>query len=399
MQCGGARSSVATVHIGEATRDGGSPDEVALPTPAPLLRDVAQLSVGMGHVCAVTKSHTVVCWGDNAAGQLGTGLDGRSVGTTLLRPHVVGGLPPIASVVAGKMHTCAIDVRGEVWCWGSAGGDLVVTAGGAVGSVELRASELGRPVRIPLGDGVAHLVALSHTTTMACAAYPNDVRCWDTFQSIPLNAHTVSPPHARTKQLAGVTAMSLAHGDVCAVISSSGLFCWRDAVAPAAVTWPPGDAFVPAKVALGEQHGCVASRAGEVRCWSSFMGDFWAHAPSLVVTWSGKSPTRALDVGDSPICTADSHGHVDCFLSAEGGLTDDAVERSWASTELGPHPIAGLSQVVDIGLGLGRDIMGYGFGCALLTTSNVACWGDNDSGQLGTGKEAPSKTAVFVVSP
>jgi hypothetical protein len=50
------------------------------PPPAPFLGDVTQLSVGPGHVCAVTTAHTVVCWGDNSAGQLGVGTSLRAVG-------------------------------------------------------------------------------------------------------------------------------------------------------------------------------------------------------------------------------------------------------------------------------------------------------------------------------
>jgi hypothetical protein len=41
--------------------------------------------------------------------------------------------------------------------------------------------------------------------------------------------------------------------------------------------------------------------------------------------------------------------------------------------------------------------MGYGFGCALLTSSQVKCWGDNDSGQLGTGNNAFTKRALPVL--
>ena len=92
------------------------------PTPgprAPFLRDVIELSVGGTHVCALTAGHEVVCWGDNAAGQLGIGKNGRSAPSNLARPHVVGGLPPIAHVAAGVMHTCAIDREGSVFCWGS----------------------------------------------------------------------------------------------------------------------------------------------------------------------------------------------------------------------------------------------------------------------------------------
>jgi hypothetical protein len=144
------------------------------------------------------------------------------------------------------------------------------------------------------------------------------------------------------------------------------------------------------------------STTGEARCWSSLIGEFWKTPPDRIVRWPGKPATRALAVGDSPVCTADAGGVVDCFLSAEGGLTEDAAAASWAIPTIGPHAIAGISDAVDLGLGAGRNVFGYGFGCALRATrdaagSQVACWGDNESGELGTGDYRATKSAARVV--
>jgi len=120
------------------------------------------------------------------------------------------------------------------------------------------------------------------------------------------------------------------------------------------------------------------------------------------VRWREKSPTRDVAAGDSPLCTVDGEGRVDCFLSEEGGLTDQAAARSWATKKVGPHPIPGVDAAVAVGLGLGRDVFAYGFGCALRATPDVRgaqvfCWGDNDSGQLGTDDHTSSRGALPVV--
>ena len=406
LACGGSPTRTASVHVAPSAEvvalivtDAGS----SAPPPSPFLRDVSQLSVGDAHVCAVTTDHAVVCWGDNAAGELGVGNDGRYVGKSLSRPHVVGRLPEIASVVAGKMHTCALDTRGAVHRWGSAGGDLVETGGGASGSIELRGARLGTPVRMPLGAGEAHLVALSRITSTACAAFVGDVRCWSTFRAIPIDGGKVtSLPSLRTTNIAGVTAMAIEHGKVC-VIADKKLSCWHDGDAPSFAVWGQGRSFEPVAIALGEMYACVASAAGDVRCWWSIIDDFWRKPPNRDVRWPGKPPTRAIAVGDSPICTADANGRVDCFLSDEGGLPDDAVAASWASTKLESHPIAGIDGAIDLGLGAGRNVMGFGFGCAMRATpdatgAQVFCWGDNESGQLGHGDDVSTKSAVPVIS-
>jgi hypothetical protein len=389
-----------------ASRDAAAPSLPVAATPAPapptpFLRGVVQLSVGHTHVCALAANHEVVCWGDNAAGQLGVGTDGRAVGANLARPHVVGGLPPIASVAAGAMHTCAIARSGEVFCWGSAGGDLVKSRGGATGSIELRGAALGRPVTMPLGAGEAHLVALSSQGSSACAAFTDEVRCWSTFQTIPINATAIDPPNVTITKIAGVSALALGHGKVCA-IARDQLSCWRENGSPTPAMRARGDSSVPSKIAIGQMYACVAGATGELRCWWSLIDDFWKKPPNRDVRWPGKTPTRAVAVGDSPICTADRDGRIDCFLADEGGLPDQAAARSWATKELGPYPIAGVEGAVEVGLGLGRNAMGYGFGCARREApdpggAEVLCWGDNESGQLGSGDQSRSRAAVRVV--
>lgn len=374
------------------------------PTTTPFLCDVVQLSVGATHACALTASHDVVCWGDNAAGQLGIDRDGRAVGPNLARPHVVGGLPSVVRIAAGAMHTCAIDRNGGVLCWGSAGGDLVVTQGGVAGSIELKGSTLGTPVKMPLGLGDAQLVALANKGDAACVAFSDEVRCWRTARTIPINATkatAIDPPVMITTKLAGVSALALGHGKVCA-IARGQLSCWRGNAAPTPAARVRGDATVPSRIAIGEMYACVSSATGELRCWWSVIDDFWKKPPNRDVRWPRKPPTVAVVVGDSPICTADRDGRVDCFLADEGGLPDQAAARSWATKEVGPYPIAGIDGAVDVGLGSGRDVMGYGFGCALRGTADpggaqVFCWGDNESGQLGTGDYESSRVAVRVV--
>jgi hypothetical protein len=253
---------------------------------------------------------------------------------------------------------------------------------------------------MPLGAGGARLVALSTMTNAACAAFPDDVRCWDTFRTITVKGRLTSAPSLHGARLAGVTALALGHGKVCA-IADTKLWCWHGDDVPTLAAWGR-DPFAPVKVAIGEMYACVASAAGEVRCWWSLIDDFWKKPPNRDVRWPNKPATRAIAVGDSPICTANSAGVVDCFLSEEGGLTDDAAAASWATKALGPHPIAGIDGAVDLGLGAGRNVMGFGFGCALRgvpdsSGAQVFCWGDNECGQLGTGNQASTKTAARVV--
>ena len=63
-------------------------------------------------VCAWGASQAV-CWGRNDQGQIGNG--GRFPVTS---PTPVVGLPGATQMSASDGHTCAIDVGGNVLCWG-----------------------------------------------------------------------------------------------------------------------------------------------------------------------------------------------------------------------------------------------------------------------------------------
>jgi alpha-tubulin suppressor-like RCC1 family protein len=77
----------------------------------------------VGHSCAVTKSFHVQCWGRNREGQLGIGrADDSSTATVVLgEPDQVDFNPHLSSltgIALGALHSCALDQRGNVECWG-----------------------------------------------------------------------------------------------------------------------------------------------------------------------------------------------------------------------------------------------------------------------------------------
>jgi alpha-tubulin suppressor-like RCC1 family protein len=80
------------------------------------------LSQGWG--CGVTGDGEAWCWGSNWFGQLGAGTVGQFEGpVTSPVPVKVVGDRSYVSVVAGLMHTCALDTEGAAWCWGYIPGD------------------------------------------------------------------------------------------------------------------------------------------------------------------------------------------------------------------------------------------------------------------------------------
>ncbi|MCA9707966.1 MAG: hypothetical protein KDK70_19090 [Myxococcales bacterium] len=126
-------------------RAGDEPSTCDLEAPLPFDVDLGDLhgatlvglSTGQRHTCVVDDRGGVRCWGENFSGQLGDGQSedvghwrapaeawhGLELGGVLDVGDADGDgrVDPVARIVAGMLHTCALMVDGSVRCWGSGG--------------------------------------------------------------------------------------------------------------------------------------------------------------------------------------------------------------------------------------------------------------------------------------
>lgn len=103
-------------------------EEQGTPAPVPGITDAIQITAGSNHTCALLETGVVQCWGFHREGQLGDGLDTHDRVCTLgesnsgdcsATPVSVMGISDATYVEAGTNHTCAIRAEGtEIWCWG-----------------------------------------------------------------------------------------------------------------------------------------------------------------------------------------------------------------------------------------------------------------------------------------
>jgi alpha-tubulin suppressor-like RCC1 family protein len=232
--------------------------------------NVAALSAGYQHTCALLSSGMVDCWGDNASGQLGT-----STTTSASTAQSVSGISGVVAVSAGYLHTCAVTSDGAVWCWGdntygelgtgsglssetpvlvsgltgavavaaganftcalTSGGDVSCWGAGALGEMGNGLTSISNPAPVPVSTGLSGVVAISAPAggTHVCAlTAAGAVYCWG------YNAHgelgdgttTNRSSPVKAKLLSGAVATAIGTGDEhsCAAVTGvpSGYYCW-----------------------------------------------------------------------------------------------------------------------------------------------------------------------------
>jgi len=101
--------SYGQVGVGDVATKRIRPREVFLPDAA---RDVA---AGVYFTCAIIDTGEVYCWGTSRKGQVGDGSDNYSNPT----PQKVSGIGNAVSISAGSDHACALLADGRVMCWGA----------------------------------------------------------------------------------------------------------------------------------------------------------------------------------------------------------------------------------------------------------------------------------------
>lgn len=77
--------------------------------------ELVDIALGGQHLCVLQAGGVVLCWGDNEYGQIGA-VDGSQDHHT---PYPALQGTHFRGLAAGSSHTCAIDTRGSVICWGA----------------------------------------------------------------------------------------------------------------------------------------------------------------------------------------------------------------------------------------------------------------------------------------
>ena len=370
---------------------------------------------GGSHICALLSDKTVRCWGSNSSGQLGAetpltddagaGGGGASGGPYSGKPVAVANLADVTqiSVSGGSGGTsCARVSDGSVMCWGSnTFGQLGMGADRVIAEAGAQAVELGVDGGVAGLDGVDLDGAVGE---LGPDGEGSSMFCWGGNSVLQLGrgylprqngvAGPVNLRYHRVLAGAGTTRVGFALGDDGDVLSWGGAE-WnvtdatkRDALARETSFSPDGDPReIPrlhhvTRIVAGDGHACALSQ-GTVYCWgrnttgavgNSSRLDVFAPFP---VALMGARSIREMAVSNLTTCAADERGRAYCW----GDNTSGQLGSGDAEPTLLPVAVEGLKKDARVVQLAAMDKAT----CALLEDGSVQCWGSNALGQLGIG--------------
>jgi alpha-tubulin suppressor-like RCC1 family protein len=382
-----------------------SPVTVMDSTTSKPLANVAAISAGKYHTCALLAGGTVKCWGQGASGQLGLGT-----GTTLLTraQNAASSVSSAVAIAAGDLHSCALLVGGTVKCWGE-------NASGQIGNNTR--TDAFTPVTV-LGS-LAGVAGIAAGGSHSCARLQDGkVKCWGEDGSGQIGNNTLLDdaltPQAVGGGLTSVAGIAAGGKHTCAVLATGGIKCWGENG-----SWQIGnnaatsmtDVKVPASgvtgvagavaVSAGGSHSCARLGDGTVKCWGE--NGSWqtgnnaatgadVKLAAAVPGLSGAAATSGLAAGGSHTCVQTSGAGVLCWGSNSSGQIGDGSTTSPRKT---PQPVGSLGAASAVVAPV-AVAAAEAHSCSQRLNGALACWGRNASGQLGDGTTNSSLTPVNV---
>ena len=311
-------------------------------------QNIVKVSEGKSHACLLNDNGNVYCWGDNDLGQLGTGDNIKSSEPEIVSQEGVMKEAKIVDISLGSDHSCALDSKGKVYCWGNNNyGQL------GVGPADRKFY----PTEIDMSDALYNrtVVSLKSGDESVCVLDQiGDAFCWGRNNKGQLGNGTEEDSDTPVKVydkgvLAGkvLKTLDLYSGHACAVDDDGGVYCWGSNYSKQ----------------LG--NGTIENSSVPVRAVSIDMPE---DVRNVMVS-----------VGWAHTCSVDEDSNIYC----------------WGLIKLGEEEeldiVNDLPVMIDKGDASGKAVYqidsGFYYNCLIDEEGKVYCWGKNSNGQLGDSSD------------
>ena len=352
-----------------------------------------QITSGAAHSCAILDDGSVSCWGENSNGQLGD--SSRSPSLEPEKSSMPLGRKAV-EISAGSYHTCTVLDDGSVRCWGS-------NEFGQLGD----GTEIERtsPVPVDLGQGMS-AIGISSGESHTCAVL-NDrsIKCWGQNSNGQLGDGTTEDRSSPVLvDMGGEDSLSVSAGSyhTCAITSNRTVMCWgdnwngqigdgtnADRRTPVEISIPSNSSAV--SLDAGAMHTCMGVNDGAMFCWGYNAygqlgngGNGNSNSP-VSVPLDANQLLSTVQVGLFHSCALFDSGEVACWGDNNNGqLGDGSLVGSTTPT------------IVNLGENATSVSVGQRHSCVTLVDASLHCWGANEVGQLGDGTSTSrnSPTAI-----
>jgi alpha-tubulin suppressor-like RCC1 family protein len=361
-----------------------------------------QVAAGFDFTCGRRQSGAVYCWGDNQTSQLGTTTaascfaNGYAVQCSN-RPVAVSGGRAFKSISSGRAFVCGIETNDRISCWGK--NDRGQLGVGSVGAPE------GSPKSL---INTSTFAALTTGGEHACAIVNSTQRpayCWGLNGNGQLGDgnpgyFSFNPLQQPTPVLVsgGYGWVSIAAGKLhtCGVNTETNnrAMCWGNGSNGALGTGPfyselptPGYVNTPQTPNMNSVYsgpdatGTCWNRTGPVSYCNGTndRGQAGVGASSPMVgqpaSLYGNPALLSIALGTKHVCAVDTTDQLWCW----GDNTDGQIGFGTTVYYFRNHPVpVGTWKFAQV-------TSGGNHSCGVTRTGEVYCWGKNDRGQLGTG--------------
>jgi alpha-tubulin suppressor-like RCC1 family protein len=299
-------------------------------------------------------------------------------------------LTGIKQISVGSTYACGLTTGGEVKCWGS----------GEVGNIKLASYTI--PVSIP---GFTDIKSVFVGDGYTCAITSGGkVKCVGTNLGYDPKVVASKPQKYDTPTeitgLSGITAIAPGSAFMCALSSSSGLYCWGR------YYWASNQDYVQTKpsllvksdvtgVAVGGSHACFLSTNSKVSCWGQ-------NGAGQVGTGNSTSEVEGSKEvsGLTNVTAILARGDRSCAL-VKGGTV-----KCWGRNgygELGVATVGNSGKLQDVVDSSGKPLTGVtqlalgDYHTCAMTAGAVKCWGRNTYGEVGYKLGTPASSGFSTI--